>query len=119
VAGALFFVGDDVGVRDDLARAFAERGWQIGHGTASPDTADLIAQTQPVACVFSLDGSETAALLDLAENVSADERLERPLLVFSGGHVEDVASVKTALPYAVFVRPDELEWVLKHLIPKT
>lgn len=119
VAGALFFVGDDAGIRDDLARGFAERGWQTGHGTATLDSVDLIVQTQPLACVFTLDGSETATLLELAENVAADERLERPLLVFSGGHADDVASVKAALPYAVFVHPDELGWVLKHLVPKT
>ena len=120
MADTLFFVYPDAAQCDGVAADFRSRGWATE--VASPSDADALDRmdaTQPVAAVFCMDGDESGQTLALAEAVLADERLQRPLIVFVGGSPDDVGRARESMPYAVFVKPDELAWVLKRLAVKS
>lgn len=99
-----------------LAAPFAERGWDVR--VTAPDAGEaleLIATERPLAAVFCLDSGETALFENLARQVLQDARTLRPLMVFLGGEADEVARLKSEIPVGVFVREEELSWVLKHL----
>lgn len=119
MADSLFFAGDDVALRDALAESYRGAGWDVLlPGADMQSTLDSIAQADPVACILCFGDGPGDAMRDLALAINADTRM-RPLFVFVAGTAEEVAQTKAALPYAVFVRPDELAWVLRRMVVKT
>ncbi len=78
------------------------------------DCVDRIAEAKPTGVVLDISGDWTDPLL-VAQGVLADERLSRPLLVFVGGSPDSVTQCKATLPFGVYVKPEELVWVLKRL----
>ena len=116
----LFFVHSDVASAEQLADEYRARGWSVESSSASAtDALDRIAETSPVAAVFCLEGDCAQDVHDLAESILADGRLHRPLLVFVDGDSDDVAQARTSAPFGVFVRRDELPWVLRRLTAKS
>jgi len=115
----LFFVHTSDQNPDEIAAAYELRGWNIA--TAGPHAADALdrmAESSPVAAVFCLDGDCAPDVTAFAEHALADDRTNKPLMVFVGGETSDIAVARAIAPYGIFVRPDELPWVLKRLIPK-
>lgn len=115
----LFFVHTSNRNPDEIAAAYELRGWNIAvAGPLAQDALDRMAASSPVAAVFCLDGDCAPDVNAFATNVLSDERTNKPLMVFVGGEVSDVSEARAIAPYGIFVRPDELPWVLKRLIPK-
>lgn len=116
----LFFVHPDRQSAEQLAGSYRDNGWQVAICQPSaPDALDRIAESRPVAAIFCLDSDCSDAMRSLAEKVLGDARLLRPLMVFVGGSPDDVAQSRAMMPFGVFVRPDELPWVLKRLAIKS
>lgn len=116
----LFFVSDDVVLCESLAQPYREHGWhteQVLPG--DPESLQRLAESRPLAAICILDGPSAEAVCAFAESVVADPRVLRPLMVFVGGSAEDIAVAKVSMPFAVFVRAEELPWVLKHLAFKS
>lgn len=116
----LFVVHADEQDPDEISQLYQLRGWEIT--VADPHAADVLdrmAAANPVAAVFCLDGQCGPDVNAVAERALADHRLSRPLMVFVSGSAEDVAAARIISPYGIFVRPDELPWVLKRLVAKT
>jgi hypothetical protein len=78
------------------------------------DCLEQIVESRPIAVALDLS-DEWEIPLALAQAILADGRLARPLLVFVGGSPETIGQCKAALPFGVYVRPEELVWVLKRL----
>jgi len=115
----LFFVHTSEQDPNAIAAAYQLRGWNIAvAGPYADDALERMAVTSPVAAVFCLDGDCASDVTAFAEHVLADERTNKPLMVFVGGEASDIAAARTTSPYGIFVRADELPWVLKRLIPK-
>lgn len=116
MAETLFFVHADCDACGAIAEEFRGRGWLV-ETAASPDgdTLERIEALGPTATVFFLEGCEVAPAEHLAQRILEDGKVHRPLLVFVGGAPDAVAEAKAAMPFGVFVRADELGWVLKHL----
>ena len=115
----LFFVHTSEQNPNELAAAYALRGWNIAAaGPHVEDALDRMAESHPVAAVFCLDGECVPDVTAFAQLVLADDRTNKPLMVFVGGEANDIAAARGVAPYGIFVRPDELPWVLKRLIPK-
>jgi len=112
----LFFVHSDAAAADQLAGYYRAQGWQVeSTRPTDPDALDSIVRTRPVALVFCLDSECAADVHGLAEQVVGDARISRPLMVFAGGSPDDIARARQNMPFGVFVRMDELAWVLKRL----
>lgn len=75
---------------------------------------DRVAEAKPTAVVLDISADWTEPLL-IAQGILADGRLSRPLLVFVGGTPDSVKQCKETLPFGVYVKPEELVWVLKRL----
>ncbi len=119
MSNTLMFVCSDAEKCATLAAPLGDAGWEIK--TIDPgDTNALesIEAESPVATVFDLETGPDQAIHELAKAMLGDPDLPRPLLVFVGGNAEIAESIKADIPFGVFVRPDELAWVLKHLIYK-
>src|SRR5512139_3134245 len=100
----LFFVHDDRTAAEELAAPHRDGGWQISF--ASPydeDALNRIAETNPIAAVFCLDGDCFESTSQLAREVMADPRRVRPLMVFVGGSEESVMRAKAEIPVGLFV----------------
>jgi len=111
------FVCNDADRCAQYAAPFRQAGWDTQ--TVAPDSADTlptIEAASPVATVFDLDAGHGEAVRALAAALVADPNVARPLLVFVGGDEASVGAIKLDIPFGVFVQPDELAWVLKHLI---
>jgi len=116
----LFFVSDDEMLCESLAQPYREHGWHTEQVLpAAADSLDRLAQGRPLAMVCCLDGPAATDVAAFAQSVLADPRVIRPLMVFVGGTPEQIAQAKVSLPFAVFVRAEELPWVLKHLAFKS
>ncbi len=116
----LFFVHSNQEAADQFAEEYRSRGWDVASADATAtDALDRVAEASPVAAVFCLEGDCAAEVNHLAESVMTDGRIHRPLLVFVGGEPEDIAAAHAAVPFGVFVRKDELPWVLRRLIAKS
>lgn len=112
----LFFVHADADAADRIAGYYRGQGWNVSTAVpAATDALDRIADSHPVAAVFCLDGECADDVHSLAEHVLGDTRMSRPLMVFVGGSPVDVARARQNMPFGVFVRQDELPWVLKRL----
>lgn len=115
----LFFVHTSEQEPSEIAAAYQLRGWDI---VAAEPTAinalERMALCNPVAAVFCLDGECGSDILGFAEKALADKRTSSPLMVFVGGSADEVAAARLSAPYGIFVRPDELPWVLKRLAIK-
>ena len=115
----LFFVHPDEHSPQQIAEAYQLRGWNIVVSPPHADDAlDRMAQAEPVVAVFCLDGERGGDSRTLATGALADARIARPLMVFAGGGAAEVAAARAAAPYGIFVRMDELAWVLKRLMVK-
>jgi len=115
----LFFVHTSAQDPNEIAAAYQLRGWDIAvAGPHADDALDRMAVTSPVAAVFCLEGDCATDVTAFAEHALADDRTNKPLMVFVGGEASDIAAARGIAPYGIFVRPDELPWVLKRLIPK-
>lgn len=115
----LFFVHSDEQSSHELAQFYQLRGWEVASADShAADVLDRMAAANPVAAVFCLDGDCGTDVNAVVARAMADERLSRPLMVFVGGSAEDVAAARSVAPYGIFVRPDELPWVLKRLVIK-
>ena len=111
----LVFVYADNEAAEKTSAPFSSRGY--GVEILSPDSdecLEAIALAQPVAVVLDISEDWMAPVV-IAQGILADERLSRPLLVFVDGTPESVAQCKATLPFGVYVRPEELVWVLKRL----
>jgi hypothetical protein len=117
MAEKLFFLHEDPSTAAVIAAPLASRGYAIEISSVrEPDVEDAIADANPLAVVISLQSdAECDASREIAAEVLADARMARPLLVFVGGTAEQVAETRAALPYGLYVRPDEVAWTLKHL----
>lgn len=116
----LFFVHQDTQAAEQIAEQYKARGWEVS--VCEPDASDAldrIAESRPVAAIFCLDGECADEVRRLAEEVLGDSRLFRPLMVFVGGTPDDIAQARAMMPFGVFVREDELPWVLKRLAVKS
>jgi len=119
VADTLMFVCSDADRYVRYAAPFREAGWDTR--TVAPDAADtlsVIEAASPIATVFDLDAGHGEAVRTLVAALLADPDVSRPLLVFVGGDEALVGTIKADIPFGVFVKPDELAWVLKRLIYK-
>lgn len=119
MATALFFVYKDLVAADQIAAPYRARGWSVE--IEDPDADDALERmesAQPLAAVFGLDPAPADSVVAFAHDVVDDSHLHRPLMVFLGGDADAVDAAKHAVPYGVFVRPEELGWVLKHLDAK-
>lgn len=117
MAETLYFVHHDVEDARQRADFFAGRGWNT-HAT-DPSDGDFIENMVtdlPVATVFCLDGDSAESVLHAAIAVLNEVRMPRPLMVFTGGSPAEVEMAREAVPFAVFVKPEELEWVLKRMV---
>lgn len=113
------FVCGDADRCAEYAAPFSQAGWDTR--TVSPDSPDslaLIESAAPMATVFDLDASSGVAIGALATELVSDPNLPRPLFVFVGGDQATIDAMKIDVPFGVFVKPDELAWVLKHLVYK-
>ena len=104
---------------DELAKQVSEPFSRHGHsvellGPEDPTCVDRIAECGPMAVVLDISDDWMAPLV-VAQALLADERLSRPLLVFVGGSPDSIAQCKASLPFGVYVKPEELVWVLKRL----
>jgi len=111
------FVCSDEGRCAQYAAPFRQAGWETR--TVAPDAADTLTQIEaeaPVATVFDLADGHGEAIRALAAALVSDPNVARPLLVFVGGDDATAGAIKADIPFGVFVKPDELAWVLKHLI---
>ena len=117
---SLYFAHSDVRDPREIAAAYRLRGWDVAvHDPASSESLELLASMDPLAVVFCLDSSCGSDVMSFAETVMADERTNRPLMVFVDCAAEEIVQAKGFAPYGIFVRPDELAWVLKRLIVRT
>ena len=115
----LFFVHPDAQDPDQIPQLHQLRGWNIAAtGPHAPDALECMAEAGPVAAIFCLDGDFSGDVRTFAEAVLADERLGHSLMVFTGGTAQDIADARAIAPYGIFVRPDELPWVVKRLTIK-
>ncbi len=115
----LFFVHTTEQNPNELAATYELRGWNVdGAAPYAEDALDRMADSRPVAAVFCLDGNCAPDVTAFAEHALADDRTNKPLMVFVGGAGSDIAAARGVAPYGIFVRPDELSWVLKRLTPK-
>lgn len=116
----LFFVSDDVVMCEALAQPYREHGWHTEQVLPDgPDALTRLAEARPLATICCLDGPSADKVRAFAESVLSDPRVVRPLMVFVGGTPDDIAQAKATMPFAVFVRAEELSWVLKHLAFKS
>lgn len=112
----LFFVHASEQDPAAIADTYQLRGWNIDVAPPTADDAlERLAAANPVAAVFCLDHGCGHEVTTFAEAVMSDPRTNRPLMVFVDGEAEDLAAARQAAPYGIFVRPDELPWVLKRL----
>lgn len=116
MSDTLVFVDGDHDHAEGLAATYRDKGWGVLTAPAdSTRTIELIAEERPVAAVFCLDGPKAFDACSLAESILYDQRGIRPLMIFLGGSAEDAKAAKSMVPVGVFVKPDELPWVLKRL----
>ncbi len=116
MAETLYFVHSDVIAAEELARPYGERGWgTVISAPNAEDAYDRAADCRPIAAVISLEGPAADDARALGLRLTQEEDFPKPLMVFLGGSADQVALMKEALPYALFVKPEELAWVLKHL----
>ena len=111
----LVFVYADVEVAERASAPFTSRGHHVE--ILTPDGAeciDKIAEAKPMVVVLDISEDWMTPLV-VAQGILADSRLSRPLLVFVGGEAESIAQCKATLPFGVYVKPEELVWVLKRL----
>lgn len=120
MAETLYFVHNDVGIAQECAAPFAAKGWNVhaSDGT-DPGFIDQMVADLPVATVFCLDGDSSTGVLHAAIAVLNEVRIPRPLMVFTGGSPAEVEMAKESVPFAVFVKEEELDWVLKRMIFKS
>lgn len=112
----LFFVHDDQAVADEIARPYRERGWHVEVSAAeAPDAVDRVFTSGTLAAIFFLDGTPDGTARALARALFTDGRTPHPLVVFVNGSPEVNEELRAEMPAALFVRLDEIPWVLKHL----
>lgn len=115
----LFFVHTSEQDPHEIAAAYQLRGWNIAVSEPKAvDALERMAESSPVAAVFCLGGDCGSDVMEFAASALSDERTKRPLMVFVGGAAHEIASARSIAPYGIFVRPDELPWVLKRLVVK-
>jgi hypothetical protein len=115
VEETLVFVYADEGAAEQLSAPFASRGHVVE--ILSPEdeaSLDKVAEAKPMAVVLDISDDWMTSLV-VAQGILADDRLSRPLLVFVGGSADSIAQCKATLPFGVYVKPEELVWVLKRL----
>ncbi len=111
----LVFVYADEAAAEQVSAPFSSRGYTVE--ILSPDgegCLDKVAEAKPMAVVLDISDDWMTPLV-VAQGILADERLSRPLLVFVGGSADSIAQCKATLPFGVYVKPEELVWVLKRL----
>lgn len=119
MADRLMLVGFEADTTQEMLTTYSGRGWEVFAASADDATAhDRFLEAQPLAVVFCLSGGCSDAARDLARRLFVDPGAAQPLIVFAGGDPDDVALARTAAPHAVFVNPDEVGWVIKHLTAK-
>jgi AmiR/NasT family two-component response regulator len=119
MAASLVFVDADPIRAERVAEPFSQDGWVIEVATPTEnDATDRIVEKAPVAAVFCLD-SEFDRQIAIAGELVQDERIARPLIVFTGGTPEESQRAREAVPFGAIVSPEELGWVLRHLVPRS
>lgn len=119
MADRLMLVGFETEEAQAMLDTYASRGWETFVASAGDATAhERFVEAQPLAVVFCLAGGCSEATRDLASRIFENPGSAQPLLVFAGGGPDDVALARATVPHAVFVNPDEVGWVLKHLTVK-
>jgi CheY-like chemotaxis protein len=115
VEETLVFVYADEEAAEHAAAPFSSRGHTVE--ILSPDgeeCVDKVAEARPMAVVLDISDDWMTPLV-VAQGILADTRLSRPLLVFVGGSADAISQCKQTLPFGVYVKPEELVWVLKRL----
>jgi len=103
-----------------IAATYQLAGWNIVIvAPQAPDALEQLASYDPAAVVFCLDERCGPGVIEFAARVLADDRTNRPLMVFVDGSADDIATARGVAPYGIFVRTDELPWVLKRLSIKS
>ena len=119
MSSTLMFVCSDAEKYGMLAQPMQDAGFDTEMVDPGATTVlETIETAAPMATVFDLATGPEQAMQEIAKAMLADPNLPRPLLVFVGGDADTVATIKGDIPFAVFVNPDELTWVLKHLVYK-
>ena len=119
MADRLMLVGFEGEEAQEMLDTYASRGWEAYAASPTDEAAhERLVAVQPLAVVFCLSGGCSDATRDLAQRLVEDPGPAQPLIVFAGGDPDGVALARTAAPHAVFVNPDEVSWVLKHLTVK-
>lgn len=114
----LCFVHASESSGEDIANDIRRMGWDVEMvDPLSGDAIDSVVTAAPLATVFCLS-DECGPTRQLAEAILADGRMHRPLMVFTGGDGEQIEATKQSVPFAIFVRPEELHWMLKRLVFK-
>jgi CheY-like chemotaxis protein len=115
VEETLVFVYSDDEAAEQASAPFTARGHVVE--ILSPEgeeCLDKVAEAKPMAVVLDISDDWMTPLV-IAQGILADERLSRPLLVFVGGSADSITQCKATLPFGVYVKPEELVWVLKRL----
>lgn len=111
----LFFVHDDVLAAEEVARPYVERGWHVEVCPSDEQGAvDRILGAEALVAVFFLDSSDGSCRA-LAHELIEDKRGGHPMVVFVDGDPQEIAQLRVQMPAALYVRLEELPWVLKHL----
>lgn len=115
---SLVFVYRDTQAAETLAQPYGARGWSTSVVAADdPKAVDLVCAAAPMVIALDAAGDISPALS------TACAALERhpdtdPLVVFIDPERDQRESAKQRLPYALFIKSEELPWILKHLTYK-
>lgn len=119
MADTLFFVHPDESDSRVIATDYRLSGWDIVVSAPATDgVLEHLVRSAPIAAVFCLDASYEPAMMPFAQQVMADDRTRRPIMVFVEGTEDQVALARSIAPYGIFVHRDELAWVLRRLVVK-
>jgi hypothetical protein len=116
MAEVLHFVGYTNEESREAFDAYRRQGWEVSSSQGYADVEALSAAPgSPSAVVMRLDDGCCDEAIAFAKRVWDAASGEKPALVFSVEDPELVARARAAVSHGMFVRPEEVGWVLKHL----
>lgn len=113
-------VGFEGDAAQEMLTTYGSRGWKVLVASVDDVTAhERFVEAHPLAVVFCLSGECSDRVRTLARHFfETPGGGTPPLMVFSGGDADEVELTRSHVPLGVFVTPDEVGWVLKHLSVK-
>lgn len=116
MAGVLHFAGYTLEDSQEAFDAYRRQGWQVSScPDFSEDDAVAAASASPAAVVMRLDADSCDGAIVFANRLWDSVTGEKPALVFSTQDKEVIERARAAVAHGMFVRPEEVGWVLKHL----